>query len=55
MSFVAGAYVVDSAKVLEGIKKYAELETTDLPKVELDAETIGDVKFHNVTCKIPGG
>lgn len=53
MSFVAGAYVVDSAKVLEGIKKYAELETTDLPKVELDAETIGDVKFHNVTYKIP--
>lgn len=53
MSLVAGAYVADSQKVLDGIKKYAELETTDLPKVELDAETVGDVKFHNVTYKIP--
>lgn len=53
MSLVAGAYVADSQKVLDGIKKYAELETTDLPKVELDAETAGDVKFHNVTYKIP--
>ena len=53
MSLVAGAYVADSQKVLEGIKKYAELETTDMPKVELDAETVGDVKFHNVTYKIP--
>ena len=53
MSLVAGAFVADSQKVLEGIKKYAELETTDLPEVELDAETVGDVKFHNVTYKIP--
>jgi len=53
MSLVAGAYVADSQKVLDGIKKYAELETTELPKVELDAETVGDVKFHNVTYKIP--
>jgi hypothetical protein len=53
MSFVAGAYVADSQKVLDGIKKYAELKTTDLPKVELDAETVGDVKFHNVNYKIP--
>ena len=55
MSLVAGAYVADSQKVLDGIKKYAELETTELPKVELDAETVGDVKFHNVTYKIPAG
>ena len=54
LSLVAGAYVADSQKVLDGIKKFAELETTDLPKVELDAETVGDVKFHNVTYKIPG-
>ena len=53
MSLVAGAFVADSQKVLDGIKKYAELETTDLPEVELDAETVGDVKFHNVTYKIP--
>ena len=54
LSLVAGAYVADSQKVLDGIKKFAELETTDLPKIELDAETVGDVKFHNVTYKIPG-
>jgi hypothetical protein len=52
MSFVAGAYVADSQKVLDGIKKYAEVESTELPKVELDAETVGDVKFHNITYKI---
>jgi hypothetical protein len=53
MSLVAGAFVADSQKVLDGLKKYAELETTELPKLELDAETVGDVKFHNVTYKIP--
>jgi hypothetical protein len=52
MTFVAGAYVADSQKVLDGIKKYAEVESAELPKVELDAETVGDVKFHNVTYKI---
>jgi len=53
MSLVAGAYVADSQKVLDGIKKYAEVEATELPKVDLDAETVGDVKFHNITYKIP--
>lgn len=53
MSFVAGAYVADSQKVLDGLKKYAEVKTVDMPKVELDAETAADVKFHNVTYKIP--
>ena len=43
MSLVAGAFVADSQKVLDGLKKYAELETTELPKLELDAETVGDV------------
>lgn len=51
MSLVAGAFVADSQKVLDGLKKYAELETTELPKLELDTETVGDVKFHNVTYR----
>lgn len=51
-TIVAGVYVADTAKVLDGIKKYAEVESTELPKVELDAETVGDVKFHNITYKI---
>lgn len=52
LSFVAGAYVADSQKVLDGLKKYAEVKTVDMPKLELDAETAADVKFHNVTYKI---
>jgi hypothetical protein len=54
-SLVAGAYVVDSQKVVDGLKKYAEVQTVDMPKLELDAETAADVKFHNVTYKIPAG
>ncbi|BBO35940.1 hypothetical protein [Lacipirellula parvula] len=54
-SLVAGAYVVDSQKVVDGLKKYAEVQTVDMPKLDLDAETAADVKFHNVTYKIPGG
>src|SRR5690606_36204603 len=53
MSLIAGAYVADSQKVLDGLKKFAEVKSTDMPKLELDAETVGDVKFHNVTYKIP--
>ena len=52
MTLIAGAYVADSQKVLDGLKKYAEVKSTDLPKLELDAEAVGDVKFHNVTYKV---
>jgi hypothetical protein len=54
LTFVAGGYIADPAKVESGLKKIAEVgktEEKDMPEVKWASETHGDITFH--TMAIP--
>ena len=57
LTFVAGGFIGEPAKVESGLKKLAEAakQEKDFPEVQWNAENHGDVSFHTVSLPIPNG
>ena len=58
LTFVAGGLNADPAKVESGIKKLMEIaknEEEDLPEVQWNSSSHGDVQFHTLSIPIPAG
>lgn len=55
VTFVAGGFIGDPAKVESGIKKIAELakQEEEFPGVSWDSATHGDVTFHTMNFPVP--
>ncbi len=55
VTFVAGGFIGEPAKVESGLKKIAEVvkEEEDFPGVQWNAENHGDVSFHTLSLPIP--
>ena len=58
LTFVAGGFIADPAKVESGLKKIAEVgkaEEKDMPEVKWATEKHGDVTFHTMAIPVPEG
>jgi hypothetical protein len=55
LTLVAGGTVADPSKVADGLKKLQEVaksEQLDMPEIQWDAQSHGDVKFHTMSAPV---